>query len=135
MAWSGWCYSGKLERMKEMIESKPGGPWAGNRSRMREHSAESGGGSRGDGGSLGTPATHEHRHELVLSCQGCAGKSLKARTCAALESFRALYRGEVEEEKVMAWPLRHEEKERGPMRVRGERKGCVEDARIPEGPD
>lgn len=48
---------------------------------------------------------------------------------------RAFHRAEVEEERAMAWPLRQEEKERGPVRVRGEKEGCAEDTRIPEATD
>lgn len=41
---------------------------------------------------------------------------------------RAPYGAETDEEKGMVWSLRHQEKERGPMRARGEKEGCCEDA-------
>lgn len=41
---------------------------------------------------------------------------------------RAPYGAETEEETVMVWSLRHQEKDRGPMRARGEKEGCCEDA-------
>lgn len=118
--------------MKEVTEAKPAGRGGGNRSRMRENTEQ-----RPGSGKSRWPWMPDT--SALTSWRRAAGdvqaRIWKREHVRHWNGERALYGAEREKENVMAWSLRHQEKKRGPVRARGEKEGCCEDARIPEASD